>query len=181
MAGTAKPPRGSDETNFPTEQPASQTHSRLSRPYGNSRRSRRPEAPTRQGAQAPHGLDSAEATKPAPRLVDRRFPNSRRIRKRPEFLRIERVGQRRARPSFVVLTAMTRATEPRLGITASRKVGNAVVRNRIKRMVREFFRHHQHLLEPRDIVVIARSAAADITAAAAHRDLSFLLGINADA
>ena len=178
MAGTARPVRGSDETNIPTKQPASQTNSWLSRPHGNSRRSCGPQAPARQGTQTPHRLHPAEAAEPTPRLVDRRFPSSRRLRKRAEFLRTERIGQRRARPSFVVLTAMTRGTEPRLGITASRKVGNAVVRNRIKRMVREFFRHHQHLLEPRDIVVIARSAAADIGADDVRRDLSFLLGIH---
>jgi len=47
-----------------------------------------------------------------------------------------------------------------LGITVSSKVGNALVRNRIKRVVREFFRRRRHdWLPPSDIVVIARKGA----------------------
>ena len=44
----------------------------------------------------------------------------------------------------------------RLGIIASRKIGNAVVRNRAKRRIREIFRKHKHIGEPgMDIVVIS--------------------------
>jgi ribonuclease P protein component len=53
---------------------------------------------------------------------------------------------------------------PRLGITASRKVGNAVTRNRIKRGVREWFRHSRdELPDAVDVVVIARRGAAELT------------------
>jgi ribonuclease P protein component len=44
----------------------------------------------------------------------------------------------------------------RLGITVTRKVGNAVRRNRIKRLVREWFRCRQQELSPCDLVVIAK-------------------------
>ena len=45
----------------------------------------------------------------------------------------------------------------RLGLTVGRKVGNAVARNRLKRVLREFFRLHQALLEdPLDIVVVPK-------------------------
>lgn len=47
---------------------------------------------------------------------------------------------------------------PRLGVTATRKIGGAVARNRIKRMLREIFRRHRSTLEPAlDVVVNARS------------------------
>ena len=49
----------------------------------------------------------------------------------------------------------------RLGVTTSRKVGGAPQRNRIRRMVREFFRHHRiELMQPIDVLVIARPGAA---------------------
>jgi ribonuclease P protein component len=51
----------------------------------------------------------------------------------------------------------------RLGITASKRVGNAVVRNRMKRAVREWFRRHQDELEENvDIVVIVRRDATTL-------------------
>src|SRR5690606_30651670 len=55
------------------------------------------------------------------------------------------------------------AAPARLGITVSRKVGNAVVRNRIKRVVREAFRHSGALFDAGiDVVVIARPNAAGL-------------------
>jgi ribonuclease P protein component len=62
---------------------------------------------------------------------------------------------------------------PRLGITASRRVGPSVVRSRVKRRIREWFRTHRcELPEREDIVVIARTAAASASHAAFERELS---------
>lgn len=62
---------------------------------------------------------------------------------------------------------------PRLGITASRKVGNAVWRNRAKRWIREWFRKTKELL-PRGLtlVVVVRRGAVEAGHAALDRDLS---------
>lgn len=87
----------------------------------------------------------------------------RRVRSRSEFQRIQREGRRVTTPSFVLLLAAREAdgAAARLGITASKRVGNAVVRNRVKRVVREAFRRSGTLFEPDlDVVVIARAAAA---------------------
>jgi ribonuclease P protein component len=63
----------------------------------------------------------------------------------------------------------------RLGITASKRVGNAVVRNRMKRAVREWFRHHQGDLERCvDIVVIVRREATMLERNAIDEELSSL-------
>ena len=48
----------------------------------------------------------------------------------------------------------------RLGITVSRKVGNAVTRNHIKRLLREFFRQNKDLFPPADYNIIAKQGAA---------------------
>ena len=72
-----------------------------------------------------------------------------------------------------MLVAPTPATaRARLGVTVSRKVGNAVVRNRVKRRIREWFRRDgQTLVAGRDIVVIARSSAAGLSGTAASAEL----------
>jgi ribonuclease P protein component len=97
-----------------------------------------------------------------------------RLRSSRDFVRVARFGRRSASREFVVLIAPARietdqrrtwATERipvrRLGVTVSRKVGNAVVRNQVKRAVREWFRHSRCLLDENvDVVVIARPQVA---------------------
>lgn len=61
----------------------------------------------------------------------------------------------------------------RLGVTVSRRVGNAVVRNHVKRRIREWFRHDTAKFDkPVDIVVIGRQAAASMTGPEISRELS---------
>lgn len=65
---------------------------------------------------------------------------------------------------------------PRLGITASRKVGNAVVRNRFKRRIRDWFRHNRGQIDSNlDLVVIARRSGARLSFAELDERLAGLL------
>jgi ribonuclease P protein component len=88
-----------------------------------------------------------------------------RIRKRREYLLVQQAGQRVKLPHYLLV--LQAAAEPRaharLGITASRRVGCAVVRNRAKRLVREAFRATRDLF-PKDIdvVVIVREAPLEL-------------------
>jgi ribonuclease P protein component len=65
---------------------------------------------------------------------------------------------------------------PRLGITVTRRVGNAVARNRVKRRVRECFRRRRSELDrPVDVVVIARRGAVDLESEQVESELATLL------
>ena len=96
------------------------------------------------------------------------FPRERRLRKRADFLRIQSHSRRVTTPHFVLLVAsqppslasVAGGAPVRLGLVVTRKVGNAVVRNRIKRLCRECFRRWVDLVPPGlDLVVIARAGA----------------------
>lgn len=74
---------------------------------------------------------------------------------------MNRTGRRRAGRHFVLVEASGREAGTRLGLAVSRKVGNAVQRNHVKRRVRCWFRQNRpDLPAGRDLVVIARPGAA---------------------
>ena len=90
-----------------------------------------------------------------------RFPKASRLLDRRDFLRVGRRGKRFRTPEFTVLVDRGRRTWSRVGLTLSRQSGKAVRRNRAKRLIREYYRTHRHLLAPGyDMVVIVRDAAA---------------------
>jgi ribonuclease P protein component len=97
------------------------------------------------------------------------FGRERRIRKRADFVRIQSRGERATTPHFVLLVDARpqaveapggRALPSRLGIVATKKVGDATMRNRIKRVCRECFRLWPDFVPPGiDLVVIGREGA----------------------
>lgn len=102
----------------------------------------------------------------------RPFKPAQRLRQKSEFDRVYRDARRFADALFAIFTHSTGGGTPRLGLAiAARIIGNAVKRNRIKRLVRESFRQHQHELPPVDIVVNARSGARTADNAAIVRSL----------
>lgn len=86
-----------------------------------------------------------------------RFPKRLRLRKRREFLAVQRGGLRVTTPHFIVYGRQNRRGTPRVGVTVSKKVGKAVVRNRVKRWVREAFRLNRGQVHgSMDLVMVAR-------------------------
>ena len=90
-----------------------------------------------------------------------RFPRESRLRRRSAFVKLSGEGRKLHNRYFLVIFAPGETGRCRLGITVTRKVGNAVVRNRIKRLTRELFRRRQADLGGCwDINVIAKRQAA---------------------
>ncbi len=87
-----------------------------------------------------------------------------RLSRSAEFERVYRQGRSTANRYLVLYTFPNPSTsEPRLGLSVSRKVGGAVARNRVKRLLREaFVQCEDRLLSGQDTVVVARPSAAEL-------------------
>lgn len=102
----------------------------------------------------------------APRPVTPRFtfPKEVRLRRRSEFLKVQDKGQKVTADCLLCLVLPNGRPDgvTRLGLTVSTKVGPSVVRNRIRRRLRELFRvRKESLPKGLDMVFIARSSAKE--------------------
>ena len=94
------------------------------------------------------------------------------MRLRSDYLAIQNRGRRVGGATLLVFA---RARQGRMGITVSRKVGGAVVRNRVKRWIRECYRRRRDDFPGQvDFVVVARPAAAEAGQAGICRELTSL-------
>jgi ribonuclease P protein component len=100
------------------------------------------------------------------------YPKAARLRRRREYLTVQRDGRRRHTAHLVVIQRPAPGPLARFGVTASKRIGNAVVRNRLKRVLRAVFRAQRAVLVPAvDVVVIAKPGADRITYAQATDEL----------
>ncbi|HET6922642.1 MAG TPA: ribonuclease P protein component [Anaeromyxobacteraceae bacterium] len=99
-----------------------------------------------------------------------------RLRRRREFLAVQRRGKRLHVGPLVVLALRSGGSRARLGVTVSSKIANAVTRNRIKRWVREAFRGVAAGLPAVDVVVVARPGADRAGLAGARQALEAARG-----
>ncbi len=101
------------------------------------------------------------------------FKKNERIRSQRDFLAVKKEGKRISTRNFILLVKPNGLHHNRLGIIASRKIGNAVRRNRIKRCVREFFRLNKAKFAPppKDILIIAKKGANRLDTSSITKEL----------
>jgi ribonuclease P protein component len=100
------------------------------------------------------------------------FTKADRILKRGEYLALSKSGTKVQNTEFIAYFLPARHAQSRLGVTVTKKVGRAVERNRIKRIVREFFRLNRHCLSGSwDINIIAKRQSTGIRSEMAYRSL----------
>jgi ribonuclease P protein component len=147
------------ETHIPAEQAGAGTPSWLPRSDGDSKWSPGIGTSAREGPQASFGLRKGRPVAAA----------LKRLKTRGEFLAVAATNRRWTTPGLV-LQARTvdhddreAGSQPRIGFTATKKIGNAVARNRARRRLRavvdEILRGKPGLSSPADLVVVARQAA----------------------
>ena len=86
---------------------------------------------------------------------------SESLKKNSDFQFVYKNGKSYANKYLVMYVLKNNTEKNRLGISASKKTGNSVVRHRFARLVRESYRLHEHIFNSGlDIVVVARKSAA---------------------
>ena len=107
------------------------------------------------------------------------LPKSRRLAKRREFLHVYEAGRKLFSRYSVLFYTANALPQSRMGVTATKKLGKANVRNRLKRWTREVYRKHRAPLglddRALDLVINVKPNAADATFAEFSADLQRLL------
>ncbi len=100
------------------------------------------------------------------------LPRSRRIKQGRDFSRLRLEGRRVVQGCLILNWASASTPDnSRLGVITGRKIGNAVVRSRARRLLREAYRLHQRELNrPVDLVLVARASIAASAFAMVERD-----------
>ncbi len=94
--------------------------------------------------------------------MNERLTPVERIRKKNDFASLYRDGSRFRGRYFTLVFRGNGLDHSRLAVVASRKVGSAIVRNRVKRRFRELFRRNKALLgAPLDLIVVTRPEAGE--------------------
>src|ERR1039457_5604039 len=101
-----------------------------------------------------------------------KFVRAMHIKQGRDFTRVRQEGQRLVMGCLIAnWLRLPAGTAARLGVVTSGKIGNAVVRSRARRLLREAFRLHQHdLAQPMDLVLVARQSITNKTFSGVEKD-----------
>lgn len=92
------------------------------------------------------------------------FPRHERLTQKREFVAIYEHGKKWVGPNFVCYAVRRAGQSRKLGLSVSRKVGGAVVRNRVKRYIREVYRTHRaQLRDDVQLVIVARHSSSRLS------------------
>jgi len=120
--------------------------------------------------------DAAKSAASASPSSRRGFPRAARLLRRAEFDAVYRDGRRRAGRQFTVFFRPNGLGHTRFGVSVKRALGGAVVRNRIRRRIREIARlHRPEIPSGWDIVIHPRSTVATAKFAALEAELLSLM------
>ena len=152
------------EENLSAEPPAPSQDAWFPGAHENAGRPPNIETPAPEGPPPPDSMKASSAPQAFPKIL--------RVLRRAEFRRVYEEGQRRSGPLCALFFRSNGLPYTRLGITASARLGNAVLRNRVKRRLREAFRLNRELVPGGwDIVVNPREAAARVPFATLVKEL----------
>lgn len=164
----------SSETYFSTIEYQAKTESWISRAHGHGRRAKcDPPSP----AERPETAQRVKCEGDEPVVPGQnKFPSRERLTRQSEYLDVYRNGEKQVGRAFICYAVRRHGQGRKLGIAVSRKVGKAVVRNRLKRYVRETYRTHRaELAEDAHIVFVARPAAVALDYAECEQAIRQLL------
>lgn len=170
--------REENEENIPAKQDAPRAQARVSCAHVNAWRSRHYPQKTGEGPQAACAPDRLlEVARPLAlrQLAAEGLPASRRVRKRREFLAIYQSGKKLYSAHFLLFVLKLPSGPQKIGFAVSRKIGSAVARNRVKRLLREYFRRLPFCLPGCQLAVVARGNLKGLNLAALTAELGPVL------
>lgn len=155
------------ETHIPAQQNKTEKDTRVSSPYEDSRGTQSDQAPPPGRTQEPSSLTA---------VFTQFFPKHLRLRKRQDFLSLQKNGRRLVGKLLCVDYQPSSTKTARLGITAPSRYGNSPERNRFKRLVREVFRKNLcHIPSDFEFSVAPRQRAKKASEADIRQELLDIL------